>query len=575
MTTAADARTTVSAARRSGGRSPLVRAYLLLAVLLAAVSAAAYPLRLDALPVAGYWPKRIVLLLAISGVTACFLFAARPWTWSDTRSKFAWALRRSSRRMQVGFALLAFALTALIATAALHAVPMSGDENTYVLQANMFAHGRVSADPAPAPVRSFFAQAYVFQAGDKLISQYPPGWSAVLAAASLAGIPHVLINPLVGALTVLALWQFAARRSGADAALVATLVMTSSAFFLLNSASFYNGSIVALFGMLFVASAAAFLDRPGAWQALGLGVWFSAIAVTRHFDALVFALPVAIEMLRRGTMRHWRLAPLAAAAALPLLAALVLYDWRATGAPWTIPQTLRDPNDGLLGAYWHVTRVTAISVKRVIELAEWVSVPFVAALAWALVQKARQRRLAFYDLYGPLFLAGYWLQWSDGGYRWGPRYILPALPFMALAVADQACWMLRTRRSTGLAHLLAISVLVSLTQLPSFMFRSKQLIEELQDVRFQVAQAGLHDAVVLVTAGPGQLWPMDPSDLARNGLTLDGDVIYAHGPRMFAGPITPAEIDRTVHALRDQFPRRSVWLYERVPGRLPGQLVER
>ena len=312
------------------------------------------------------------------------------------------------------------------------------------------------------------------------------------------------------------------------------------------------------------------------WRpALGLGVWFSAIAVTRHFDALVFALPVAIEMLRRGTVRHWRLAPLAAAAALPLLAALVLYDWGATGTLWTIPQALRDPNDGLLGAYWHLTRVTAISVKRVVELAEWVSVPFVAALAWALVQKLRQRRLAFYDLYGPLFLAAYWLQWSDGGYRWGPRYIFPALPFMALAVADQACWMLRNRRSAALAHLLAISVLVSLTQLPTFVFRSKQLIKESQDIRFQVAQAGLHDAVVLVTAGPGQLWAMDPSDLARNGLTLEGDVIYAHGPRMFDGPITPAETDRTVHALREQFPGRSVWLYERVPGRLPGRLVER
>ena len=548
---------------------------MLVAILLLVISIVAYALRLDALPVAAYWPKRVILLIVIAFGTAGFLAMARSWPLPVTRRAFDPMLHSAAARwLPMWLALAAFGCAAIIATATLHAVPMSGDESTYVTQADMFAQGRVSTDLLPAPVRPYFAQHYIFPIGDKLISQYPPGWSAVLAAASWLGIPYVLVNPLVGALTVLALWHFAARQSGREVALLATLLMIASAFYQVNSASFYNGSIVALFGVLAVGAAVSFLDAPTTRAAVATGLWFSALAVTRHFDAVLFALPVAFVMLRRGTVRHWRLVPAVIAAGLPLLLALFVYYWWATGKLGAIPQTLRDPNDGLFGAKWHITRVTPISIKRVIELAEWVSVPFVAALAWALVQRLRERRLTIYDFYGPLFLAGYWLEWSDSGYRWGPRYIYPALPFMALTVADQALRTLRTGRTAAMAHLAALSVLVSLTQLPTLAMRAGELVDESQDIKAEVRRGDIHNAVVVLTAGPGEMWAMGPEDLARNGLSLNNDVIYAHGPRMEGEPMTADELQTTVHAMHEFFPARQVWLYERLPGVLPGKLVK-
>jgi hypothetical protein len=357
------------------------------------------------------------------------------------------------------------------------------------------------------------------------------------------------------------------------------VLMIASAFFLFTSASFLNEGLVALLGILFVISSDAFVDHPGARAAIGVGLWFSAIALVRHFDAVLFAAPVGFVLLRRGTARHWRLAPLAAVAALPLLAILLWYYAKITGRPLVVPQTLRNPADGLLGPNWHAARATEILFGRLVEFAEWISPPFVVVFVWALLHKLRRGQIRFYDLYGPLFLAGYWLYWSDGGFRWGPRYIYPAFPFMALLVAERALYLLRHKDQRGakaFAHLVLISTLASFVQVPFLAARARELITQSQDIYAQARASHLHNAVVVAVSGTGAIWHILGVDLARDGMTTQNrDVVYAHGPHPLATRIAPADLAPTVRALHAYFPARRIWLYERDDdSAVTGRLVE-
>lgn len=481
-------------------------------------------------------------------------------------------LRRPAPWPELCCVVLALAGTVAIATFVLQAVRLSGDEAAYVFQADLFTHGR--SWMLPSAIQRYVSQAYIFVYDGKLMSQYPPGWPAVLAVAERVGVPLVLVNPILGALTIAALYRFALAQYGREVAVLAALATTVSAFFLFNSGSFYNGSLVALLGVLFVHSACSFISRPEARSAIGLGFWFSAIAVVRHYDAVLFAIPVAVALLWRSTGRHWRLVPIAALAAVPLMGLLLLYYWQLTGNPLLLPQQLQNPNDALLGANWHARRATEILVGRLVELAEWVSPPFVVVFAWALLQKLRGRALRFFDLYGIVFLAGYWLFWADGTLRYGPRYIYPSLPFMVLLVVERG-WHARAvgPRRAALAHLAAISVVVSALMVPFLAARGRAMMTQTQDLYRQVGNAGLHDAVVIAATGTGLIWRIDPADMTRNGPTLDRDVVYAHGPGMFVGAATPEALQQTIDAMRARFPARQIWIYRKDENAAEGTLV--
>lgn len=547
-------------------------AYILFIAAALAIFSSCFAFELDTLSAGRSRVLRLVQLGLITALSIGFLLYLWRKAWPDAAS--ARILRVSSVRLGVGCAGLALLGAALIAMAVLQSVSLSGDEGAYLFQADLFAQARLWA--VSSPIQTYIAQHYIFSVGDKIVSQYPPGWPAVLALTGLAGFPLILVNPVIGMLLVVATYRFALAQYGREVAVLSALILTVSAFFLFNSASFFNGSIVALLGVLFVTSACSFIDRPGIGAAIGFGFWFSAIAVARHFDALLFAAPVAVVLLWHSTARHWRLTPVAAAAAVPLFGLLLYYYWQITGDPLVLPQKLHNSSDGLLGPNWHAVRVTEILIGRLVELAEWVSPPFVIAFLWALAQKLRRGKLRFFDLYGPLFLAGYWLYWADGTFRWGPRYIYPAFPFMVLLIAERAWHALqaeRDRRRAAFAHLVLVSTIVSMLQVPFLAARGRELISQTQDISRQVRDAGVQNAVVIAVSGTGVIWQVDVGDLARNGLTLDKNVVYAHGPGLEAARITPSDIEQAVQELRAFFPTRGIWLYYRDRNSATGRLV--
>lgn len=512
-----------------------------------------------------------VLLLGLSLVGAALLSLAGSAT---LRGGLEWLTRRRWV-FAGGLAIAFFGVAAVIAYAVLDGFPISGDEYAYLFQAEIFRHGRLWAQPWP--VAQYFFPAFVFDVGGKLITQYPPGWPAVLAFATSVRLPDWLVNPVVAAGTVPFLYLLAERRFDRQTALLTICFFAGSAFTLLTSASFFNHSFTTLCGVLFVLAASEFFERPRALTAIATGVSFSAIAVTRHYDAVLFALPFAILLLWRQSWALWRLAPLAVVAGLPLFVALLAYYDAVTGSPLQTPQTLRNPADGLLGPNFTIRQATELLLGRGVELAEWTSPPFVLIYCWAFLRRAWRRELQLVELYGVIFPLGYWLYWSAGGARWGPRYIYCAFPFMAMTVArairDALLDQPGTWRSRGLAHLGAVSLVIALVQVPFLANGAGKLVTQFEDVYDRVAEERLHHAIVFLSSATGVTWKLGVGNLVRNGLTLDGDVIYAHAGDIMASQIDPAVAAATIADLHAHFPDRSIWIYHRAAGVIHGRLT--
>src|SRR5467141_2565462 len=170
-----------------------------------------------------------------------------------------------------------------------------------------------------------------------------------------------------------------------------SVFFAGSAFFVMNSATFFTHPASTLFGLLFALAASEYLENPRVVPAIGAGVAFSAVAATRHYDAVLLVLPAVVALVRRSSPAHWRLVPLVAISGLPVIGALLAYYW-ATGNPLLTPTTSLGPAGEIL-AKFDVVRSTEILFGRGIELAEWTSAPFLAVYLWALGRRAYRNEL--------------------------------------------------------------------------------------------------------------------------------------------------------------------------------------
>ena len=80
--------------------------------------------------------------------------------------------------------LLAFLLAAVLAHSAFHGFANSGDEYSYLFQAQLFASGRLSSPSPPAELWSSLQLDHVISDG-MMRSKYFPGWPALLPDGSL------------------------------------------------------------------------------------------------------------------------------------------------------------------------------------------------------------------------------------------------------------------------------------------------------------------------------------------------------------------------------------------------------
>jgi hypothetical protein len=325
--------------------------------------------------------------------------------------------------------------------------PLLIDEIGHILQARIFAQGRLWLDPPRYP--EFFSALHVIDFGGKYYTHFPAGGPLIMLPAVLLGIPWV-VGPVFGATSAALFWGLVRRvepRPGV--ALAAALLFAFSPFVAFLSGSHMNHVPVLtalLAAMYALVRQTADDEVHPAWAALA-GLSLGVAATIRPLDAIAFALPAGAWMLWR-TLRAPRHLPelLSAGVAIALpIAGVLWYNAQATGQPLLFPyELLWGKSHGLgfhaspWGAPHTATRgLELINIYLLRLQANLFEAPLPSLIApvVALLLTRRVERFDRYLLWTTAIVAGlYFAYWGDGFFL-GARFFLVLTPALALWTA--------------------------------------------------------------------------------------------------------------------------------------------
>ena len=276
-------------------------------------------------------------LTAVSLILAACAILAYARLASDDRITPALArlFREFSRRRAL--ACLLPALLVLIVRAALLPVwpiprPVIYDEFSYLLQADTFAHGRLTNPPHP--LWQFFESIYILQQ-PTYASRYPPGQSLVMAAGQrLFGNPWYGVWLSCGALAAVLCWALQGWLPPPWALLGALLATGLCAFsYWMNS--YWGGAVAATGGALVTGAWPRIVRRRRTGNAWVFGAGAVILMLTRPYEGLLLVAPAALALgIYVKQARVWLPILTVGAAGLGWQA---FYDYRVTGHPLRMP----------------------------------------------------------------------------------------------------------------------------------------------------------------------------------------------------------------------------------------------
>jgi hypothetical protein len=428
----------------------------------------------------------------------------------------------------------------------------SGDEYAYLFQAWTFVQGKLWVE-AP-PLDSAFVPLRTFVTGNKWVSQYPPGWPLVLSIAVILGFPVWAVNAVLGGVSIGTLYAAARHVSSSTVGLAIAGCCMLTPFYMFNAASYHSHVVTALAVSIFLLLGLRYVETGARWDALLIGISVGYIGLTRSYTAMLVFIPFVVWLLlkcRSAFYKGWLWMSLGGA---PFLVALLLYYYAIMDNPLKSTYVLAGEDTFFSLDIPSIRSAVVLNELRMAELMQWASLllPFVYVCCLAI--KIKMKSLAFYDLVFPCFFVGFFFVAFDGGNRYGPRYYLEVCPALLLTIASAVrlmmVWVKQQSMQGFLLHVMLVSVLSAACAYPVAAALYYHISQERQDVYRLVKEGNIHHAVVVIKAATGRIWAMKNHDLARNGLALTGDVLFARGSTNLA------ELHRV-------FPDRTVWVYER------------
>jgi hypothetical protein len=204
--------------------------------------------------------------------------------------------------------------------------PVIYDEFSYLLQADTFAHGRLT-NPTHK-LWPFFESAYVLQ-HPTYASKYPPAQSLAMAAGrALLGDPWFGVWLSCGAMMAAMVWAMQGWLPPRWALLGGLLAMpVTTVSYWMNS--YWGGAVAALGGALLLGGYVRVVRRKQVGYAVAMGIGIAILANTRPYEGLVFSIPVAIAFLLSRPV--WKAEGKAEGKALALVTAVLIPAFAATG----------------------------------------------------------------------------------------------------------------------------------------------------------------------------------------------------------------------------------------------------
>lgn len=402
----------------------------------------------------------------------------------------------------------------------------SGDEYAYLYQASTLAAGRLW-NQAP-PFSDAFTLNYIIFDGPRAFSSFPLGWPVVIAAAMAAGIPAWLVNPVLGAGTILLTGMLGTRLYGPRVGVLAAAVVAVSPFFLFNGASYFSHTFCGLL-LLGAAYLASRENRTPAWVSIGVGFLVGWAILARYLTGVACGIPIVLWLLRAEGARGpvWRQLALVSLGGLAWVGVLAWYNTAFTGNPWQLT-TLPLTRSLWFKSGWYYRGLDIIST-HLQRYATWTPPLLVALYVYYLRAAPREVRRGWLDWLPVWMVVALYAYVERGGNQYGPRFHYEVYPFLVLFVVGN---VFRTAAITSAAQRRAFALLLlSLAVLPATFamhaVRERHVIEERRDPFRSAERAGLQNAVVFMWGRVGTARSMAVEDLTRNGIDPGANVLFA------------------------------------------------
>lgn len=531
------------------------------------------------------WPSA----QATGGGSAARVHGAPAWPGPIRGGRLHRAVRRwpgwEAGVLALALATLTFAALAYTGRTYLDGIPHVPDSAIYAFQAKMFAAGMLAAPAPPVPEAFDIFGSYLAPYRGLWVSQYPFGHPLVLALGYLLGQPWI-VPPLVGAATVLVVFQVGRMVHGPAVGLLAAALLALSPFFQMNGAEYMSHMTAALYASLAVLGLVGTVGgrtrrrRVAAASLCGvaLGLLFNTRALSAAGVGLVVLAALVGHAARRRQVPRAEWVAFGAGGGL-LLVAYLGYNTALTGDPLLNPYSFSGTlSRNVLGFGGELTPERAVSnVYTSLTLLDVVLLglpPGLALLLPLLPYLLGSRRAWDYVFLGlVLGIAAAWFFYVDPFIMYGPRFWFETTPFLAL-LAGRGLWLafdrahrlarwstrrfsrVEGRRSLGealvaptwTAGVLGVAALAlwgwwgpppadrpeltfvprNVRELVSFNWVDDRLLR-------LVRQRELRNAVVLVADCGGPWWCYG-SVFPQNEPLLQSDVVYARerGPRVTA-----------------------------------------
>ncbi|HYN86319.1 MAG TPA: hypothetical protein VER32_13810 [Pyrinomonadaceae bacterium] len=216
-----------------------------------------------------------------------------------------------------------------------------------------------------------------------------------------------------------------------------------------------SGYLLLAFYLVFrVAGARGREGRGEKLRAAGAGLLLGLTLTTSMLPALMTAVVIVYFV----TLRRWRLLPLFAAGALAGLAPLLVYNAASFGNPLLMPNVAGNYSD----TFFRLDAENFLDKLRFYTRTVALYVPVFAVGAAGLLFYPRARRreqLAMLALVAVLLVYVLNID-TRGGHQYGPRYMLPLMPYAALGLLGYAFAAGGLRRRLALL-LVAVAALFS------------------------------------------------------------------------------------------------------------------
>ena len=229
------------------------------------------------------------------------------------------------------------AILVLIVRAALLPVwpiprPAIYDEFSYLLQADTFAHRRLTNPPHP--LWQFFESIYILQQ-PTYASKYPPGQALVMAAGQrLFGDPWYGVWLSCGVLAAMLCWALQGWLPP-PWALLGTLIATNLCMFSYWMNSYWGGAVAGIGGALVTGSWPRIVRARRTGNAWFFGAGAAILLLTRPFEGFLLVAPASLALwINVKRVRIWLPIVAVGAAGLGWQA---FYDYRVTGHPLRMP----------------------------------------------------------------------------------------------------------------------------------------------------------------------------------------------------------------------------------------------